>query len=268
MLTDLHVLESGDMILLDVPANLVDETLQRLDQFLFSEDVQLASLETSLRSVWLHGPRAATCIERATSGLTKLDDWPLYRNARGTFNGTPVVAARIDQLGVPGFVLFVGPADLDALTHALMDAGAVVAGVDAIEAARIENATPVFGIDMNTDTIPLEAGIESSAISFTKGCYVGQEIIIRVMHRGHGRVAKKLVTLRIEGDPPAAGAQISADAKALGHITSSARSPRGGAIALGYVHRDYLAPGTQVMVTDGEVAAPAVIGARPLTAAS
>jgi len=60
----------------------------------------------------------------------------------------------------------------------------------------------VFGIDMTEDTIPLEAGIEDRAISFTKGCYVGQEIIIRVVHRGQGRVARKLVCLRIDGPPP------------------------------------------------------------------
>ena len=268
MLTDLHVLESGEMILLDVPAELVESTLQRLDQFLFSEDVQLASLETSLRSIWLHGPRAAVLIEQVTAGLTGLDAWPEYRNARGTFNGSPIVVTRIDQLGVPGFGLFVAPAVRDPLLDGLKRAGALAAGVDTIEAARIEAGTPVFGVDMNTETIPIEAGIESRAISFTKGCYVGQEIIIRVMHRGHGRVAKKLVTLRVEGAPPPAGAQISAGGKAIGHVTSSARSPRFGALALAYVHRDYVAPGTGVTVRSGADEVPATIGDRPLTSAA
>ena len=77
----------------------------------------------------------------------------------------------------------------------LVEAGAVSASEETGETLRIEAARPRFGIDMNTDTIPLEAGIEDRAISFTKGCYVGQEVIIRVMHRGHGRVARRLVSI-------------------------------------------------------------------------
>jgi folate-binding protein YgfZ len=265
MVTDLHVLESGEMILLDVPADLGESTLQRLDQFLFSEDVQLSSLQDSLRAVSIHGPRAAALIESVTAGLTGVAAWAEYRNGRATFRDAPVVVARVDQLGVPGFMLFAAPADAERLTEALARAGAVMLSSQSIEAARIESGTPIFGVDMTTDTIPLEAGIEPRAISFTKGCYVGQEIIIRVMHRGHGRVARKLVTLRIEGEPPGAGAPISADGKAIGHVTSSASSPRFGTVALGYVHRDYVAPGTRVDVATGGRSAAATVSDRPLT---
>ena len=105
---------------------------------------------------------------------------------------------------------------------------------------------------MDEDTIPLEAGIESRAISFTKGCYVGQEVIIRVLHRGHGRVARKLVGLTLDGDAiPAAGATIRSGDREIGHVTSSAASPAlKTAIALGYVHRDFLEPGTTVSIGD------------------
>ena len=78
----------------------------------------------------------------------------------------------------------------------------------AIEAARVEAGYPVFGVDMTDDTIPLEAGIEDRAISLTKGCYVGQEVIIRVLHRGHGRVARKLVSLRIDAAVPPREARV------------------------------------------------------------
>ena len=99
---------------------------------------------------------------------------------------------------------------------------------------------------MTDDTIPLEAGIESRAISFTKGCYVGQEVIIRVLHRGHGRVARKLVSVRVEGQRPDRGAQILfAAEREVGAVTSAAESPRSGTIAMGYVHRDFLAAGTR-----------------------
>jgi folate-binding protein YgfZ len=111
---------------------------------------------------------------------------------------------------------------------------------------------------MDEETIPLEAGIESRAISFTKGCYVGQEVVIRVLHRGHGRVARKLVGLTFDGSQvPAPGAKIRAGDREIGEVTSSTVSPAlQRPIALGYVHRDFVEPGSKVSVDglDGQVA--------------
>ena len=123
---------------------------------------------------------------------------------------------------------------------------------DTFEVVRIERGIPRFLVDMDTDTIPLEAGIEDRAISFTKGCYVGQEVIVRVTHRGGGRVAKKLV--RWKADPsaaivPLAGARIFAESRDIGRVTSAVFSPaREAVVGLGYVHRDFLEPGTEVTV--------------------
>jgi folate-binding protein YgfZ len=106
---------------------------------------------------------------------------------------------------------------------------------------------------MDEETIPLEAGIEDRAISLTKGCYVGQEVIIRVLHRGHGRVARKLVGLAFGPGIviPSRGARIVASGRDIGSITSAVESPTlGFPIALGYVHRDYQQPGTSVTVGD------------------
>jgi folate-binding protein YgfZ len=264
MLTDMHVFESGDMILLDVPADRAEATLQRLDQFLFSEDVQLADLAATLRAVWVHGPAAGPVVERVLSGAHRLGDWPEYRNTRADFDGANVVVARVSQLGVPGFCVYVDPAREQDLRHALQATGAAAVESAAIEAARIEAGYPVFGVDMTEDTIPLEAGIEDRAISFTKGCYVGQEVIIRVLHRGHGRVARKLVALRIDGDVPGAGAAIWSGDREVGAVTSAARSPRLGAIALGYVHRDFVAPGTGVELETPGGRAKAVVSERPM----
>jgi folate-binding protein YgfZ len=110
---------------------------------------------------------------------------------------------------------------------------------------------------MTEDTIPLEAGIEDRAISQTKGCYVGQEIIIRVLHRGHGRVARKLVGFTFDaGAAPAARNTIVSGDREIGFLTSVTESPAlGRPIALGYVHRDFVEPGTEVMVRGGEIAA-------------
>jgi folate-binding protein YgfZ len=264
MLTDMHVLESGGMILLDVPAATATATLERLDQFIFSEDVRVGSMAETLTGVWVHGPQAAATLERTLEGGRGLGEWPDYHHAQFERGGQPVSVARIDQLGVPGYCAYLERSGEAAFVEALQSEGARPASAGALDAARIEAGYPVFGVDMTDTTIPLEAGIEQRAISFSKGCYVGQEVIIRVLHRGGGRVARKLVALRIEGAPPARGAKLSAGDRVIGEVTSAAESPRLGSIALGYVHRDFSAPGTAVGVEAGSGRAPAVVDERPM----
>ena len=240
-------------MLLDVPATDVIQIADRLEQFHFTEDVQIAALDM-LRSVWVHGPATARLLEHE-----EYNSWAQYQNARVEFAGVPVVIARVDQLGVPGFVIFADAQQQDDVTREVVASGALHATPATLEAARIEARYPVFGIDMTPDTIPLEAGIEDRAISLTKGCYVGQEVIIRVLHRGHGRVARKLVQLGIEGDVPLPNAKVFAADREIGFVTSAAKSPRLGVIALGYLHRDFLTPGTGVEVDLGEIRARAVV---------
>jgi tRNA-modifying protein YgfZ len=256
MLTDMHVLESGTMILLDVPADTAEATRERLEQFIFTEDVQVQSLAGSLSTVWIHGPQAPAALERVL-GAASLAVWRDYQHAAFEFRGHAVSVARIDQLAVPGFCVFVEPAVQRAVIAALTTAGAREVSAEAIEAARVEAGYPVFGIDMTDDTIPLEAGIEDRAISMSKGCYVGQEVIIRVLHRGHGRVARKLTGLRIDGAVPQRGSRLFAADRDVGFVTSAAASPRLGTIAMAYVHRDFLAPGTtlEAAVDPGRVSA-------------
>ena len=246
MLCDLHVLESGDIVVLDVPAEETDAIAARLEQFHFSEDVQISVL-TYLAAIWLHGPAAPHMI--GESG----DVWMQYQNARVELAGVPVLIGRIDQLAVPGFVIYADKRYEDEVIGALRAAGAPRATRASLEAARLEAAYPLFGIDMTTDTIPLEAGIEDRAISMTKGCYVGQEVIIRVLHRGHGRVARKLVLLQLEGDAPSRNAKAFSGDREVGVVTSSAQSPRLGTLALAYLHRDFVEPGTAVDVQVGDV---------------
>jgi tRNA-modifying protein YgfZ len=246
MLCDLHVLESGDMVLLDVPAAETEAIAARLEQFHFSEDVQISTV-TSLAAIWLHGPAAGRLVGDG------FDGWVQYQNARVEMGGVPVVIARIDQLAVPGFVIYADTEHADEVTAALRAAGALHATPASLEAARLEAAYPIFGIDMTDDTIPLEAGIEDRAISLTKGCYVGQEVIIRVLHRGHGRVARRLVLLQLEGAAPVHGAKAFSGDREVGFVTSGATSPRLGALALAYLHRDFLEAGTAVDVQVGDL---------------
>ena len=114
--------------------------------------------------------------------------------------------------------------------------------------------------------------IEDRAISLSKGCYVGQEVIIRVLHRGHGRVAKKLVTLRMQGESPqevpASGARLFSEARDVGWVTTAASSPQLGPIALGYVHRDFVVAGTRLEVETRPGRVAAVVRERSISSAA
>ena len=131
-------------------------------------------------------------------------------------------------------------------------AGLVEINLDTFEVIRIERGVPRFLADMGEDTIPLEAGIEDRAISFTKGCYVGQEVIVRVTHRGGGRVARKLVRWIADASAdivPLPESRIFSFDKDIGRVTSAAFSPNiNRVVGLGYVHRDFTESGTDVTV--------------------
>lgn len=258
MISDLFVYELGDVILLALPRATKDLVLARLDQFIFSEDVQLGDVTDTFAVVTLVGPDAALMVTALTgTDLGVLAALPTHGNLRSTVSGQPVIVLRVADTGEPGFELIVPVDAATAVRVQLLEAGAVEADAATAEQLRVEAGVARFGSDMDEDTIPLEAGIESTAISFTKGCYVGQEVIIRVLHRGHGRVARKLVGLTFEaGDPVLEpGTPLQADEKEIGAVTSSTFSPSlGRPIALGYVKRDFMEPGTRVAAGGGRTA--------------
>ena len=197
------------------------------------------------------GPAAAQLVEGLLDDVpaVPLAALPEHGNLRGRIAGRAAIVTRVTDTGEPGFDVYVERDQAGWLKDRLAAAGAPELDEATADALRVEAGVPVFHRDMDEETIPLEAGIESRAISMTKGCYVGQEVIMRVLHRGHGRVARKLVGLTIDGDAvPAAGAPVKSGDRAAGEITSGVRSPAlGGPIALAYVQRDFIAPGTRVV---------------------
>jgi len=261
MIADLWVYEIGDVILLTMNGEVKDTVLARLDQFIFSEDVQLGDVTGALAQIAVIGPRASASIAAIVPAISAdaLDELPEHGNLRADWEGSPVIVTRITDAGVPGFDIYIEGARKERVLQALEQDNVTALDAATADALRIEAGVPLFHRDMDEETIPLEAGIESRAISLTKGCYVGQEIIIRVLHRGHGRVARRLVGLRFAGDAvPANGAAISAGEKAIGEVTSAILSPALHApIALAYVHRDFAEPGTHVTVdgADADVTA-------------
>ena len=257
MIADLYVYELGDVILLVTSGGVKDIVLAKLDQFIFSEDVQLGDVTATFAQVAAVGPDASHVVATVVSAVTgaKLAAMPEHGSMRTEWKGQPAIIASVADTGVPGYDIFIEHTRAGEFKAALTAAGAMPLEQSTAEALRIESGVPLFGVDMDGETIPLEAGIEARAISFTKGCYVGQEVVIRVLHRGHGRVARKLVGLSIDGKRvPSPGAAIRVGDREIGEVTSSTWSPAlNRPIALAYVHRDFLEPGTNVIV-DGAVA--------------
>lgn len=240
MISDVRVTQFADRTLLDVPAALAGSLQGRLDALLFSEDAQIADVSGEIVLLEVHGPRAAQVVEG-------------------------VAAVRDDAFGLPGYAVFVPRPDADTVVAGLVARGAAETTPATLDVVRIEAGRPAFLVDMDDHTIPLEAGLEDWAISFTKGCYVGQEVIVRVMHRGGGRVARRLVGLRLAagGAVQAGNAVLSGD-REVGKLTSAAWSPTLQAdIALAMLHRDYTEPGVTVQVQTTAELRPAEVAALP-----
>jgi tRNA-modifying protein YgfZ len=255
MITDLVVLELGDRVMLLVPADRRDAISARLDQSIFSEDVTIEDEAGLYDQIGVDGPRAAAAISRAVSTSCAVEGLPVYGSVRCEFRNASAIVARTDWLGIPGYDVLIETPGAGALREALAQAG-VPAAPDAVaQVVRVEAGRPLFGVDMDEHTIPLEAGIEDRAISLSKGCYVGQEVIIRVLHRGGGRIARRLVgvTLGNGSDaPPVRGEALTADGRDVGRLTSVVHSPAlHRHIALGYVARELSEPGTALHLASG-----------------
>ncbi len=267
MAADMNVFELGDLALLDTAAEIKDRLLERLDQLIFSEDVQLGDVSGAWGCLGVYGPGAAAAVGGVVG--TGLAGFAPFQNARVPWREEVVVVARRDGLGLPGFLLFAAAEPTAALAAELLGAGAVPLSRESAEALRVEAGEPAFLVDMTDDTIPFEAGIEGRAVSFAKGCFPGQEVLVRIRDRGHGKVARKLVGMILESESvPAAGSSIvsgeNEGAKEIGRVTSAVLSPAlGRPIALGYVHRDYVEAGTAVTIAAASGPIPAVVSSLP-----
>ena len=248
MITDLWLVGAEAAVLLDVPAALAPSLAARLDGLVFSEDVQVTDVTAEVPVTECLGAGGACGL--SASGVT------------------------VDSLvyGRPSIVAY-GPWETVAdEQHLPVLCEAMPAGLDVLEVLRIEAGIPAFGLDIDTDTIPLEAGLESRAISFTKGCYVGQELIVRVTQRGGGRVVRHLAGLALDrplSPGTALPREVQAGGRTVGRLTSTAWSPRlGHAVALAMLHRDHLTPGHQVEVSDPAGPVTARVVALPMSVAS
>jgi aminomethyltransferase len=255
MIADLRYHVRSDRVLLDLPPERGPAVRETLDRHVVADDVTIE--EATVGVLGLHGPRAPEVLARAAG--REAPDAP----RRGTdleIAGAPVVAAGSRDLAERGYDLL-APRDAgDAVLAALVDAGATPFGPEAWESLRIEAGTPRWGPDVDEATIPNDA-VEAAAISWTKGCYPGQEIVVRIRSRGFP--ARLLLGMEIDGDrPPPEGAEIRHSGVKAGRITSAVLGPSAGrVVALGYVTRRFydLVEGFSVILPDGSEPAARIV---------
>jgi folate-binding protein YgfZ len=239
MTCDLNVFVLADEILLDFEAGLADRVKERLEKFIIADDVQIVDASSSYGLLCALGPKA---IEKCESAGWRVPQKPYEIAQQGD-----VYVAQTSRLGMPGVDIF-SPINTGEIAGKKLPLE--MASLEAFETVRIERGIPKFGVDMDENTLAPEA-LGESAISYSKGCYIGQEVIARI--RTYGQVAKAVRGIRFEPNAmvPKHGDKIFHDRKEIGWITSAVFSPKlERPIALGYVRKECNAIGTALTVND------------------
>ena len=235
---------SGPELLIDTEMASHEAVLKTISRFTLAGDFKVSDVTSETALLTIQGQGAAEILEndlaQEVSGLPQ----------NGVVQTDWVTIIRANHTGEDGFDIIIDAARKAELQKTLEAAGAQPIGEDTLEILRVEAGIARFGQDMDETNVVPETNLDD-AVSYTKGCYVGQEIIVRIKHRGHP--AKKLSALRFETDQQIeAGAVIrSTDNQEIGRVTSAVISPRLGSIGLGYVRYEYLVDGTRVIVGDG-----------------
>jgi folate-binding protein YgfZ len=256
MVGDARILRRREDLLVDTEPGVQGAVSEHLNKHLISEDTEIHDVTQALALFSLVGPRAWESLCLVLGPLPSgLDE---HQHEERSFGGVTCtwVGTRLGDL--EGVDVFLPAEQAASFALAALDqargAGLAPVGFEAMEIARVEAGLPRYGQDMGEDTLPLEANLEARAVSYSKGCYVGQEVIARVHYRGH---TNRTLTgiLFSEGSPPAQGTPLFKEVgepRPLGVITSAVRSPRaGGVLCLGYLRREHLAAGTLVKTSEG-----------------
>jgi folate-binding protein YgfZ len=259
---DLVIAAIGDLLVIDTLAHDVAAVREALEKMLFSEDVRIESRVASHARIALHGAGASQALKALglASQATGVSAWSAdLGDARAEI-------WRLDELGTEGYALSVPVTHASSLWRSLVTFGVRPAGWFATNTARIEAGTPYFRIDFGPNNLPHESGLLDSRVSFTKGCYPGQEVVARLQHLGKPK--QKLVGLRIESDLlPVADAQVFAFVEggsigdAVGVVTSSGLAPMLGAVPVAFamIGSSAYAEGTKVLVNAEGEQTPAIV---------
>jgi folate-binding protein YgfZ len=226
VLADANVLCRPDYFLLDIEPETREPLYQHLDRFIIADDVTLEDATDTLATIAIEGPQAADVLQRAGA--------PLPEAEYSTVDWGEWTVARLNSTGSPGFFIFAPVAERQALISRLEAAGAEQADPEAARVVRLEHGKPRYSEDISDRFLAQEAN-QPHALHFSKGCYLGQEIVERVRSRGQiHRVLKPLVLDTKE--PPERGAKLELNGTGAAEITSAAYSPAlEKVVALAYV---------------------------------
>jgi len=236
-----------DSILLETVPAQADKLIAHLDRYVIREDVRFQDQTETKTELLLAGSEAADCL--CASGVAELPQ--VYCGSlESRIDARDVFIRKVEWTSPLDFLISCRASDCQAVCTALAAAGATACDLSTFEVARIEFGTPLYGIDMSDENLPQELNRDQRAISFTKGCYLGQETVARLDAMGH--VNKVFIGARFEQDAEIeSGAEWQADGKSVGRVTSVCLSPRvDGVLALGYVRTTFATPGS-VIVCNG-----------------
>jgi len=254
MLGDLRILDAGDELLLDTERMALQALFDMIRRFKIGYELQLHKRTVERGLLSLIGPDAVRIAH--AEELADVE----HANALVEIEGIAAIAARTDT----GVDLICDAADTDELAQTLRKRGAMPVSEQAAEIVRVERGCPRYGVDLDDSVIPQEAGLNERAVSFTKGCYVGQETVARLHYKG--KPNRHLRGLRLS-EPAPAGAELRLGERAVGHLSSSVISPTYGPIGLALVRRE-AKPGATVSVgehgVNAEVLEPPFAPRQPL----
>jgi folate-binding protein YgfZ len=239
-----------------------DRLFQTLTKYIVSDIVTVEDWTEKLGVLSLQGPRARERMEEV-AGISLASLSTLEHRTIPRSSGDWVVVRR-DRTGCDGYDLWVPAGEVSDLWPRWLESGRIPpVGLQALNWLRTEAGIPWYGVDMDEKTLPMEMGLDH-AISMTKGCYRGQEIVARITHRGHLDRRLGAITIRHQ-DIPAGGAEVFSGGSKIGAITSAIASPRlQQPLALAVVKTEFLKPGTPVEVAYGDATRPGEVVALPL----
>jgi folate-binding protein YgfZ len=235
---DLYVFQRGDSLLVDMESAQRGKVLELFDRYIIADDVEIADISDKIAAVGLTGPQSREVLER--TGITVPDIAHLqFADVIWEHAGqrTTVTLLRSGEEAGESWQVWTSPEQLSILRGWLITEGARAVGATALNLFRMARGIPQFGVDIRDRDLPQETG-QTRALNFTKGCYLGQEIVERI--RSRGAVHRQFAAVTVEGTLPEPGAKIVADEKEVGEITSSAILPlaEDRPVALGYLRRE------------------------------
>jgi len=245
IVADLRIFALDDSLLIDTSAAAAPGWKEMVHKYVNPRIAPYHDLTFELSDLGVFGRSARLAVSRVADVDEKdIADLAPYGHISRPFGNVTVIIARVPEIDLDGFEILI-PTEAAALLKAKLEAAAVSAGgQDTWEIARIESGRPRWGIDMDESTLPQEANFdELGAISYTKGCYIGQETVARVHFRGHVNRLLRRLRFVTRPAPPNGAELVDETGKVIGDIRSSALSPRFGGVALGMVRRE-VPPGT------------------------